>query len=43
MRPHHIAALVGSAGLSGIALTDAFVQATTGHSSIFAEDSGHWA
>lgn len=40
MRAHHVVALIGCAGLSGIALTDAFVQATTGHNSIFADDSG---
>jgi hypothetical protein len=40
MKAHHIAALIGSVGLSGIALTDAFVQATTGHDSIFADDAG---
>ncbi|WP_395727910.1 hypothetical protein [Nakamurella sp.] len=40
MKAHHIAALIGCVGLSGIALTDAFVQATTGHDSIFAADDG---
>lgn len=40
MKAHHIAALIGCVGLSGIALTDAFVQATTGHDSIFADDAG---
>lgn len=40
MKVHHVVALIGCAGLSGIALTDAFVQATTGHNSIFADDSG---
>ena len=40
MKAHHIAALIGCVGLSGIALTDAFVQATTGHDSLFADDAG---
>jgi hypothetical protein len=40
MKAHHIAALIGCVGLSGIALTDAFVQATTGHDSILAADDG---
>ena len=40
MKAHHIAALIGCVGLSGIALTDAFVQATTGQDSIFAADDG---
>ncbi|HOZ59947.1 MAG TPA: hypothetical protein PKY70_17340 [Nakamurella multipartita] len=40
MKAHHITALVGCVGLSGIALTDAFVHATTGHDSIFAADDG---
>src|SRR6478735_12224385 len=40
MKAHHIAALIGCIGLSGIALTDAFVQATTGHDSIFADGAG---
>ncbi len=40
MRVHHVVALIGCAGLSSIALTDAFVQATAGHGSIFADDSG---
>lgn len=40
MKAHHVVAIIGCAGLSGIALTDAFVQATTGHQSIFADDSG---
>lgn len=40
MKAHHIAALIGCVGLSGIALTDAFVQASTGHDSIFADDAG---
>lgn len=43
MKAHHVVALAGCAGLSGIALTDAYVQATTGHSSVFADDSGHTA
>ena len=38
MKAHHIAALIGCVGLSGIALTDAFVRATTGHDSIVAAD-----
>lgn len=40
MKAHHIAALIGCVGLSGIALTDAFVQATAGHDSIFAAEDG---
>lgn len=40
MKAHHIAALIGCVGLSGIALTDAFVKATTGNDSIFAADDG---
>ena len=40
MKAHHIAALIGCIGLSGTALTDAFVQATTDHDSIFADDAG---
>jgi hypothetical protein len=40
MKAHHIAALIGCVGLSGIALTDAFVQATTGHDSIFGAEDG---
>jgi hypothetical protein len=40
MKAHHIAALIGCVGLSGIAVTDAFVQATTGHDSIFGAEDG---
>lgn len=40
LRRHHVVALVCSSGLSAIALTDAVTKITTGHSSVFADDSG---
>jgi hypothetical protein len=41
LRRHHVVALLTSAGLSSIALLDALTQGLTGHSSVFADGSGH--
>jgi hypothetical protein len=41
LQRHHVVALVTSAGLSSIALFDAATKIVTGHSSVFADDSGH--
>jgi hypothetical protein len=38
---HHKVALLAAAATSGIALFDAITMATTGHFSVFADDSGH--
>lgn len=40
MHTRHIVALVSSLALAAIALTDAATAAVTGHSSVFADDSG---
>jgi hypothetical protein len=41
MSTHRALALVGSLGLSAIALGDAVTHGVTGHYSVFADDSGH--
>ena len=41
MQPHHKLALLGAAGTSAMALSDAVIHGLTGHYSVFADTSGN--